>query len=39
MPWQVPVLTAASIVVIVVLATLVSIRGVLKLEPAVVFQG
>jgi len=39
MPWHVPVLTAGSIVVIVLLATAVSIRRVLKLEPAVVFQG
>ena len=39
MPWHVPVLTATAIGVIVLLATIVSIRPVLKLEPAVVFQG
>ena len=39
MPWQVPVLTAASVALIVLLASLISVRRVLILEPAVVFQG
>ena len=39
LPWQVLVLTAAAMVVIVLLASLVSIRRALVLEPAVVFQG
>jgi putative ABC transport system permease protein len=39
MPWQVPVLTAGSVALIVILASLISIRRVLTLEPAVVFQG
>jgi putative ABC transport system permease protein len=38
MPWQIPALTAAAVALIVVLASLVSIRRVLVLEPAVVFQ-
>lgn len=39
MPWQVPVLTAASVALIVILASLISVRRVLILEPAVVFQS
>jgi putative ABC transport system permease protein len=39
MPWQVPVLTAGAVVLIMVLASLVSVRKVLVLEPAVVFRG
>ena len=39
MPWQVPVMTAVSVAVIVFLASLISVRRVLVLEPAVVFQG
>jgi putative ABC transport system permease protein len=39
MPWQVTVLTAAAVGIIVILATLVSVRRVLVLEPAVVFRG
>jgi putative ABC transport system permease protein len=39
MPWQVPVITAGAVAFIVILASLVSIRRVLRLEPAVVFQG
>lgn len=39
MPWQVPVITAVSIVVIVLLATAVSLGRVLRLEPAIVFKG
>ena len=39
MPWQVPVLTAVSVALIVFLASLISVRRVLILEPAAVFQG
>jgi putative ABC transport system permease protein len=39
MPWQVLVGTAAVVAVIVTLSSLVSIRKVLVLEPAVVFRG
>jgi putative ABC transport system permease protein len=39
LPWQVMAGTAGAVLVIVVLASLVSIRRVLVLEPAVVFQG
>jgi putative ABC transport system permease protein len=39
MIWQVMVGTGAAVIVIVVLASLVSIRKVLVLEPAVVFRG
>jgi putative ABC transport system permease protein len=39
MPWQVLVGTGAAIGVIVLLSSLVSIRKVLVLEPAVVFRG
>jgi putative ABC transport system permease protein len=39
LPWQVLALTAAAMVFIVLLASLLSIRRVLVLEPAVVFQG
>jgi putative ABC transport system permease protein len=39
LPWQVMVLTAAAVLVIVLLASLLSMRKVLVLEPAVVFRG
>lgn len=39
MPWQVLVGTGAAVVLISVLASLLSIRRVIFLEPAVVFQG
>jgi putative ABC transport system permease protein len=39
LPWQVLALSAAAVIVIVLLASLLSIRRVLVLEPAVVFQG
>ena len=39
LPWQVLALAAVAIIVIVLLTTLLSIRRVLVLEPAVVFQG
>jgi putative ABC transport system permease protein len=39
LPWQVLALTAAAMIVIVLLATLLSVRRVIVLEPAVVFQG
>jgi putative ABC transport system permease protein len=38
LPWQVLVLTAVAVAVIVLLASLVSVRKVLVLEPAVVFK-
>jgi putative ABC transport system permease protein len=38
MPWQILALTAAAVAVIVFLASLVSIRRVLVLEPAIVFR-
>jgi putative ABC transport system permease protein len=38
MPWQILVLTAVAVLVIVGLASLVSIRRVLVLEPAIVFR-
>src|SRR5262245_47992971 len=39
MRWQVMLLTAVAVLVIVVLASLLSIRRVLVLEPAIVFRG
>ncbi|HKB42444.1 MAG TPA: ABC transporter permease [Gemmataceae bacterium] len=39
LPWQVMVMTGAAVLLIVVLASFVSIRRVLVLEPAVVFRG
>jgi putative ABC transport system permease protein len=39
LPWQVLALTAVAMIVIVLLASLLSIRRVLVLEPAIVFQG
>jgi putative ABC transport system permease protein len=39
MPWEVMAGTGAAVLVIVVMASLVSIRKVLVLEPAVVFRG
>jgi putative ABC transport system permease protein len=39
MPWQVLALTGAAVVVIVALSSLISIRRVLVLEPAIVFRG
>lgn len=39
LPWQVLALTAAAMIVIVFLASVLSIRRVLVLEPAIVFQG
>jgi putative ABC transport system permease protein len=39
LPWQVMAGTAGAVLLIVVVASLVSIRRVLVLEPAVVFQG
>jgi putative ABC transport system permease protein len=38
MPWQIMALTAAAVTLIVILSSLVSIRKVLVLEPAVVFR-
>jgi putative ABC transport system permease protein len=38
MPWQVVVLTAASVFLIVTLSSLISIRRVLTVEPAIVFR-
>jgi len=39
MPWHIPVLTAGAVLLIVALASLISIRKVLVLEPAIVFRG
>ena len=39
MPWQVLVLTAAAVFVIVLVASVLSIRKVLVVDPAVVFRG
>jgi putative ABC transport system permease protein len=39
LPWQVLVISAGAMIVIVLLASLLSIRRVLVLEPAIVFQG
>lgn len=39
MPWQVLALTAAAVFVIVLVASVLSIRKVLVLDPAVVFRG
>ena len=39
MPWQVLLITAAAVFVIVLVASLLSIRKVLVVEPAIVFRG
>ena len=39
MPWQVLVLTAAAVFVIVLVASLLSIRKVMIVDPAIVFRG
>jgi putative ABC transport system permease protein len=39
LPWQVLAITAGAMIVIVLLASLLSIHRVLVLEPAIVFQG
>ncbi|MBL8799879.1 MAG: FtsX-like permease family protein [Planctomycetia bacterium] len=39
MPWQVLLVTAGAVLAIVMLASLLSIRRVLVLEPAIVFRG
>jgi putative ABC transport system permease protein len=39
LPWQVLALTAVAVVVIVMVASLISIRRVVTLEPAIVFQS
>lgn len=39
LPWQVAVLAAVAVALIIVLASLLSLRKVLVLEPAVVFRG
>ncbi len=39
MPWQVIVITAAAVFLIVLLASLLSIRRVLVVDPAIVFRG
>ena len=39
MPWQVLAITAAAVFVIVLVASLLSIRKVLVVEPAIVFRG
>lgn len=37
--WQIPVITACAVTVIVVLASMLSIIKVIRLEPAIVFKG
>jgi len=39
LPWQVAALSAGAVAIIIVLASLISLRKVLILEPAVVFRG
>ena len=39
MPWEVLAITGAAVFVIVLVASLVSIRKVLVVEPAIVFRG
>ena len=39
MPWQILVGTGGAVLLIIVLASLLSIRRVFVLEPAVVFRG
>jgi putative ABC transport system permease protein len=39
LPWQVLAITAAAVTIICMLAALLSIRKVMKLEPAIVFKG
>jgi len=39
MPWQVPAITAAALLVIVLVASLLSIRRVLFVDPAIVFRS
>jgi putative ABC transport system permease protein len=39
LPWQVAVIAAGAVAVIIVLASMISLRKVLILEPAVVFRG
>ena len=39
MPWQVLALTAAAVFVIVLVASVLSIRKVLVVDPAIVFRG
>jgi len=39
MPWQVLVMTAIAVFLIVLLASLLSIRRVLVVDPAIVFRG
>jgi putative ABC transport system permease protein len=39
LPWQVLVLTGIAVLLIALVASLISIRRVLVLEPAIVFQG
>jgi len=37
--WQIMVITAVSVLVIVAMSSMISIRKVLVLEPAIVFRG
>ena len=39
MPWQVPVITALATALITLITTILSLRKVLQLEPAIVFRG
>ena len=39
MPWQLLAITAGAVVLICTLSALLSIRKVIRLEPAIVFKG
>jgi putative ABC transport system permease protein len=39
LPWQLLVISAGAVTVICVLSALISIRKVMRLEPAIVFKG
>jgi putative ABC transport system permease protein len=39
MPWQVPVITGGAVMAMILLSSLLSIRKVLVIEPAIVFKG
>jgi putative ABC transport system permease protein len=39
MPWQILVITAIAVLLIILLSSLLSVRKVLVVEPAIVFKG
>jgi len=39
MPWQILAITAGAVTFICMVSALISIRKVIKLEPAIVFKG